>query len=114
MTDNDRYAQLTSLAACTLPTAQRPTRLAEFDDFFGRAVAATARPSATRLELRLRADGDAERMGRDLAARESTCCAFFTFTFTADAAGTVMGIEVPVTHLDILDALAVRVAGAGR
>ncbi|MQY26076.1 hypothetical protein [Nocardia aurantia] len=111
MTDNDLYTQMTTLSACTLPTVRRPARLAEFDDLFARSVTATARPSATRLELRLR-EG-AEPVSRDLAARESNCCAFFTFTFTPDTAGTVMGIEVPAEHLDILDALAGRAAAAG-
>ncbi|WP_054815722.1 hypothetical protein [Nocardia arizonensis] len=119
MTDNDSREQMMNLSACTLPTVERPTRLAEFDDFFARSVSAAARPAPTRLELRLIAGGDAEPVGRDLAARESTCCSFFTFTFTPDTEGAlVMGIEVPTAHLDVLDALDGRaraaVAGAGR
>ncbi|UGT62535.1 hypothetical protein [Nocardia asteroides] len=119
MTDDDLREQMTKLSACTLPTAERPTRLAEFDTFFARSVTATARPAPTRLELRLRTGGDAEPVGRDLAARESACCSFFTFSFTPGPAGTlVMGIEVPPAYLEVLDALAGRaqaaVIGAGR
>ncbi|MBH0780623.1 hypothetical protein IT779_30575 [Nocardia sp. NEAU-351] len=102
-----------NLSACTLPTAERPTRLGEFDRFFTDFVGATARPAPTRLELRLEG-GDAEPVGRDLAARESACCSFFTFTFTPDPTGTVMAIEVPDRHVDVLDTLARRAETAVR
>jgi hypothetical protein len=106
MTDNELHRRLLDLPACTLPTARRPTRVAEFDAFLADSLIAADRPARTRLELRLR--GDAEPLGRDLAARESACCAFFTFTFASGPDGPVMGIEVPVAHLDVLDALAQR------
>ncbi|MEV0354772.1 hypothetical protein AB0H71_01785 [Nocardia sp. NPDC050697] len=112
MTDDDLRATMMNLSACTLPTEDRPTRLGEFEDFFARSVDAVARPLPTRLELRLRAGGDAEVVGRDLAARESACCSFFTFSFTPSAAGLVMGIEVPAAHLDVLDALDGRARAA--
>lgn len=107
MTD-DLHEQMTNLFACTLPTAEHPTRLAEFDQFFTHAVTATARPTPTRLELRLTRDGDAESIGRDLTARESACCSFFTFTFVTDPKGTMLRIEVPSQHVDVLDTLAAR------
>ncbi|UGT62589.1 hypothetical protein [Nocardia asteroides] len=114
MTDSDLSEPMMNLSACTLPTVERPTRLAEFDTFFARSVTATVRPVPTRLELRLAGGGDAEPVGRDLAARESQCCSFFTFSFTPDPAGVlVMGIEVPAAHLDVLDALAGRAQTAG-
>ncbi|WP_054812243.1 hypothetical protein [Nocardia arizonensis] len=113
MTDNDLREQMMNLSACTLPTVDRPTRLAEFDDLFARSVTSATRPGPNRLELRLRPGGDGEAVGRDLAARESVCCSFFTFTFTTDAnAVPVMGIEVPTAHLDLLDTLDGRARAA--
>ncbi|MGN2642106.1 MULTISPECIES: hypothetical protein [Nocardia] len=115
MTDDDLREQMMNLSACTLPTTERPTRLAEFDQFFTDAVTATARPNPTRLELHLTGEGDAERVGRDLAARESACCSFFTFTFAPAPAGTLMRIEVPALHVEVLDTLAARAdAAVGR
>ena len=37
--------------ACTLPTAQQPLRVAEFDDLFANSVTWVDRPDATRLVL---------------------------------------------------------------
>lgn len=101
--------------SCTLPTAERPVRVAEFDRFFAQSVRHTHRPARTRLDLVLA--GDAEPAGRDLAARESACCSFFAFTFDTTETGPVMHIEVPEAQVDVLDALAVRVdasIGGGR
>lgn len=99
--------------SCTLPTVQQPVRVAEFDSFFAESVRRSTRPERTRLDLVL-AD-DAEPVGRDLAARETGCCSFFTFTFDTAATGPVMHIEVPATYVAILDAFEQRVAAqAGR
>lgn len=93
--------------ACALPAAEQPTRVAEFDRFFAESVTGMQRPASTRLELHMAAG--AEPTARDLAARESSCCTFFTFTFTPLA---TMRIEVPTAHIDVLDALAARVDNA--
>jgi hypothetical protein len=99
-------------AACTLPTAERPLRLAEFDDLFATALRGQQRLSPTRLRWQL--DPAAEQVARDLAGRESECCSFFSFTFaTADGALQV-DVAVPGAHADVLDALANRAtAGIG-
>ncbi|MGN2642226.1 hypothetical protein ACTD5D_39885 [Nocardia takedensis] len=112
MTDDDLREQMMNLSACTLPTPERPTRLAEFDRFFTDSVTATARPAPTRLELRLARESDAEVVGRDLADRESACCSFFVFTFDPGETATVMRIEVPDRHIDVLDTLAARAEAA--
>ncbi|MFJ2839958.1 hypothetical protein ACIO52_31750 [Nocardia sp. NPDC087230] len=65
-------------------------RVAEFDRFFAEHVESGRRPAPTRLELSLSAG--AETTARELAARESSCCSFFVFTFDGDA---IMRIEVP-------------------
>ncbi|MBF6088593.1 hypothetical protein IU421_24825 [Nocardia cyriacigeorgica] len=98
--------------ACTLPTPQQPLRLAEFDALFRDAVRGVDRVSPTRLRLVL--DTGAEARARELAARESECCSFFTFEFTAAVAGVVhLVVGVPAARVAVLDGLAAR-ANAGR
>ncbi|UAK31731.1 hypothetical protein K8O92_28920 [Nocardia asteroides] len=96
--------------SCTLPTAEQPVRVAEFDRFFAEFVRRARQPTRTRLDLLL--DADAEPTARDLAARESACCSFFAFTFDSTIDGLVMRIEVPGNQVEVLDALAVRVDAA--
>lgn len=93
--------------ACTLPTADRPLRIAEFDDLFTFVVRAERR-AATLLDLVLRRI--VEDVARDLARRESQCCEFFTFHFEAAGDDVVMHIGVPPRHVDVLDALEARAA----
>lgn len=90
--------------SCTLPTAEQPVRVAEFDHLFADAVRAVRRPGPGRLELLM--DPAAESVARDLAARESGCCSFFTFDFTPTETELVMGIEVPDARTEVLDSLA--------
>ncbi|MET9026311.1 hypothetical protein ABZW96_11900 [Nocardia sp. NPDC004168] len=92
--------------SCTLPTVEQSVRVAEFDRFFAESVRRTDRPARTRLDLLLAAG--AEEEGRDLAARESGCCSFFTFGFDATEDGPVMRIAVPDNQAAVLDALAAR------
>ncbi|MEU8287645.1 hypothetical protein AB0C01_25290 [Micromonospora sp. NPDC048905] len=94
--------------ACTLPSLQRPLRLAEFDDLFTTALLEQQRLSPT--ELRWRLDLTAEASARDLTDRESSCCSFFTFTINRDADALRLAVQVPAAHVDILDALAHRAA----
>ncbi|TDC84295.1 hypothetical protein E1193_06080 [Micromonospora sp. KC606] len=94
--------------ACTLPTVDRPLRLAEFDDLFAAALHRQQRLSPTALRWHL--DPAAEATARDLTDRESSCCSFFSFTFTADGPVLRLDVEVPATHVDVLDALAARAA----
>ncbi|MGW5574172.1 hypothetical protein ACWEVD_23510 [Nocardia thailandica] len=99
-------------SACTLPTAEQPIRIAEFDQLFSEAVHTSRRPGPTRLELLL--DPGAEARARDLAGRESSCCSFFTFDFDAGDGELVMGVGVPAAYVEVLDAFAARVtASAG-
>lgn len=91
--------------ACTLPTAERPWRVAEFDDLFG-YVQSSTRPEPTRLELLLPCD--VEAAARDLARRESECCSFFTFAFERTGDDVVMRIDVPPAHIEVLVAIEAR------
>lgn len=93
--------------ACTLPTTERPLRLAEFDDLFRHAVVGVTRDGlATRLTL----EGGADLRDRvaDLTARESQCCSFFEFTLGGDDDELVLAIAVPAPREEILDALTER------
>jgi hypothetical protein len=79
--------------ACTLPTAERPLRLAEFDDLFATALRGQQRLSPTTLRWRLAPS--AEAAVRDLTARETACCSFFTFTVSLDGEAVGVDVEVP-------------------
>ncbi|MEV4099340.1 hypothetical protein AB0J42_03700 [Nonomuraea sp. NPDC049649] len=93
-------------SACTLPTADRPLRVAEFDALFSEAVRATRDPARLRLELAF-SPGNAARAA-DLAARETGCCSFFTFTLTIADGRLTLDVTVPPEHADVLDALGRR------
>jgi hypothetical protein len=95
--------------ACTLPTAERPLRIAEFDGLFTFVVRADRR-EPQRLDLTLRPT--VEAAARDLARRESECCSFFTFEFEPVGDGLVMHIAVPPSQIEVLDAIEARVASA--
>ena len=103
--------------SCTLPTAEQPLRVAEFDELFAGAVGPPRRVAPERLEVVLPAE--AEPVARDLVARETACCSFFTFTFRPEVAGIVLTVEVPLAQVPVLDAVqrrveAVRSARSGR
>jgi hypothetical protein len=97
--------------ACTLPTAEQPLRVAEFDDLFASGLLGQERLAPTRLQLRL--DAAVEATARDLTARETSCCSFFGFDYTSAVDGELqVDVTVPQAHVDVLDALAVRAAVA--
>jgi hypothetical protein len=98
-------------SACTLPTAERPLRVAEFDTLFADAVRAVARPDRARLRLELVFGPDHAARAAELAARENGCCSFFTFTLTVADGSLTLEATVPPEHVDVLDALQAR-AGA--
>jgi hypothetical protein len=94
--------------ACTLPTVERPLRQAEFDDLFATGLRGQQRLSPTVLRWRL--DPRAGTTARDLAARESSCCSFFTFVFTGGGDTPHVDVGVPPAYVSVLDALAERAA----
>ncbi len=109
-------------AECVLPTGERPLRVAEFDALFASALDGLERVSPTRLRLTLRGGPRAhdrtdrvdrlEERVRDLAARETACCSFFTFAFTRDRDDLVLDVEVPAVHSGVLDGLSARALAA--
>jgi hypothetical protein len=109
MTERD---QTSAPQACTLPTAEQPMRVAEFDELFATGLRGQQRLAHTRLRWRL--DPAAEGIARELTRRETECCSFFTFTFAAADDAVRLDVEVPVAYSDVLDALADRAAAGMR
>lgn len=98
---------LINTSACTLPTADRPFRLAEFDAVFKANVREVERRGVT-VRMHLTGEPGLAEQVRDLTERESSCCSFFTFTITGTDGDLVLDVAVPPAHQDILDALASR------
>jgi hypothetical protein len=69
--------------SCTLPAARLPLRVAEFDALFAEAVQGIERVGPERLRLELLPSPRAAGRAAELAAAETQCCSFFTFTLTA-------------------------------
>lgn len=89
--------------ACTLPTVDRPLRVSEFAELFATATETVTRSSPTRAVVTLPLES--LETARDLAARETACCSFFTFTTSSIGDSTVMTIDVPEQYADVLTAL---------
>ena len=104
--------------ACTLPTAEQPLRVAEFDDLFAAAVRPAERVSPTVLRIHLPGGEATAAAAGELTARESACCSFFAFTVSAVDARTELEVRVAASRASVLDALqqradAVRAGGGG-
>lgn len=98
---------LLSTEACTLPTTDRPMRLAELDDLFAESAREVIREGdGVRIHL-VGPEGLRERV-RDLARRETECCSFFTFVIDGEDRDLTLAVSVPPERRDILDALAAR------
>lgn len=100
--------------ACTLPTAERPLRLAEFDELFATAVRRVEHITADHVRMSLTGPAGLAESVRDLTARETECCSFFTFTLTPKSGGDeerlVLDISVPAAYTGVLASLAERAA----
>jgi len=93
--------------ACTMPTADRPLRLAEFDALFTTSARRVTR-DAKGVRIHLEGDSTLRERVRDLAERETACCSFFTFAIEGPSNAVVLDISVPINRREILDALADR------
>lgn len=114
MSDNRALADSSWVPlACTLPTVEQPSRLAEFDAVFATAVRTVERVDESRIRLDLRPDPAVAARVADLLVRETDCCSFFTFTLTATDGTLLLEVAVPPAHVEVLDAIADGVA-AGR
>jgi len=92
--------------ACTLPTAERPLRQAEFDALF--TSARQVNRNGCEVEIHLAGSAGLRDRVEDLAARETACCSFFAFDIEGEDGDLVLRIAVPEERRDILDALATR------
>ena len=93
--------------ACTMPTAERPLRLAEFDALFATA-ARSVELRDNHVRMRLSGEEGLVQQVQDLTARESSCCSFFTFAVEGTHQDLTLEISVPAARQEILDALAER------
>jgi hypothetical protein len=95
--------------ACILPTAERPLRLAEFGALFATSLRRVEPVTPTQVRMRLAGPAGLEAAVRDLTARETECCSFFTFTVTLEAAdegeAVTLDIKVPPPYADVLASL---------
>ena len=90
--------------ACTLPTAERPLRVAEFDQLFTRAAAVERLgPQAARITLPPTPETAAK--AANLVVRETECCSFFTFSLTATGGRAYLDVMVPESQTPVLDSL---------
>ncbi|GAA4687825.1 hypothetical protein APR04_006014 [Promicromonospora umidemergens] len=94
--------------ACTLPTVERPLRLAEFYAVFADHLVDVTEQSATSAALHFIGGDDVSATLADLTARESQCCSFFEFELTDDNDSARLAVNVPPAHADVLTALVER------
>ncbi len=104
---------LMTTSACTLPTRERPLRLAEFEQVFAESLTAVE-TGATQATLRLSGGPGLGARLQALTARESSCCNFFEFTVTGPDEDLCMTIAVPAQHSDLLSSLIRSAEQAGR
>ena len=91
--------------ACTLPTVERPLRIAEFDRLFATAAAPVERlgPQTARIVLPPRPELAAD--AANLVVRETQCCSFFAFALTATGGRLHLDVTVPENQIEVLDAM---------
>jgi hypothetical protein len=93
--------------ACTMPTSERPLRLAEFDQLFAENVRRVERrPDG--VTLHLSGTRGLRRKVEELTNRESECCTFFSFSVAGNDERLTLGISVPPMRREILDGVAAR------
>jgi hypothetical protein len=98
--------------SCTLPTVEQPLRVAEFDDLFASAVRPAERVDRTGLRLHLPAGEEMVSVTRELVARETGCCSFFSFDLTPSDGETALEVRVPESQTAVLDAMQERAEAA--
>jgi len=93
---------------CTLPTVDRPLRVAQFDELFASAVVAVTRVDGQRARFELRPQPVIAATAADLSVRETQCCSFFEFALTATGGRLALEVAVPPGQVAVLDALTDR------
>jgi hypothetical protein len=97
---------LMATSACTLPTVERPLRLAEFDALFSLATSVEYDGSTARLHF----SGPPTLRDEvvELTARESQCCSFFAFSVEGTDSEVDLGIGASTEHEPLVAALVAR------
>jgi hypothetical protein len=94
--------------SCRLPTVEQPLRVAEFDELFASAVRPAERVDRTGLRLHLPGGEETVSAARELVARETGCCSFFSFELVPTEAETALEVRVPAPQSAVLDAMQER------
>lgn len=94
--------------ACTLPTAERPLRVAEFDALFAKRLVRVERQSSTHARIELQSGDETVALAQDLTERETACCSFFSFTVNGTDDATTIDVGVPDSRAEVLEALVTR------
>ena len=105
MTSMDRL-----ISACTLPAADLPGRLAEFDAAFAAGLRSAEVISPTHARLVFSADQAQAKALAGLLDRESQCCSFFTFGQQVAGDTVTVDVTVPAGQAEALSVLAARAA----
>jgi hypothetical protein len=100
--------------ACTLPTAEQPLRLAEFDALFTDHTLGVRRDTSTRLVLTLSGEPHVAAAAAGLAAREAGCCSFFTFNLRITDGSVTLLVDADEAHAEVVAALADRAEALAR
>ena len=98
--------------ACTLPTADRPLRVAEFDRLFASASASVERRGPQTVRITFPPRPEIAAQAADLVVRETQCCSFFTFSLTATVGALHLDVTVPESQTSVLEAVVGRVERA--
>jgi hypothetical protein len=98
--------------ACTLPTAEQPLRLAEFDRLFGSVSAAVERRGPQTARISFPPQPEIAAQAADLVVRETRCCSFFTFSLTATGGALHLDVTVPESQTAVLESVLGRVERA--
>jgi hypothetical protein len=98
---------LLTTSACTMPTIDRPTRVAEFDVLFAEHATSVEREGDV-ARVHLRGPGSLRARVQDLTDRETSCCSFFTFTLSGTDTEYIHDIAVPPARPAVLDSKTAR------
>ncbi len=105
MTDQRDWA---AVDACTLPSAERPLRVAEFDALFDERLVGVERLGPTHARIELQSGDVTLAMAADLTERETSCCSFFSFSVSGSDESTTIEVGVPASQAEVLEALITR------
>jgi hypothetical protein len=93
--------------ACSLPLADQPARMAEWDTLFIEAVREVS-PTGGGVRFVVDRGVAIPAAVADLADRESQCCSFLEFTLVVGDGTLSLGVTSDAGHAEVVDALGER------